>query len=242
MLLLMATLLAPRDASVQKVVTAIGAAATENVTKPEKERLSGDALADLYVRRACASGEAAEAVIYALAYTLDPTDTLARNPFSADLFKNVEAPGDRNARLAAMGNPTLHGREDWLIHFALSGGLALLFGEQMAESLGIQKEVADAKGKEKGVGSGFSFTDLNANVAGIAFAEWLVGAKSMEAMEACRKGFEGTTFLPEPKGLADGLTWTEFKKAWIGVEDARFRDECQRLRARVQGCKGYQPK
>jgi len=242
MLLLVAALLAPLDASVKKVVTAIGGAARENATKPEKERLSGDALADYYVRRACASGEAAEAVIYALAYTLDPMDTLARNPFSGDTFRNVETPGERKARLAAMGKPTLHGREDWLIHFALSGGLALLFGEPMAESLGIQKEVADAKGKEKGAGSGFSFTDLNANFAGIAFAEGLVGDKSMKAMQACREGFEGATFLPEPKGLADGLTWTEFEKAWIGVEDARFRDECQRLRARVQGFKGYQAK
>lgn len=240
MLLLIATLLAPLDASVQNVVTMIGVAARENVTKPEKERLSGDALADFYVRRACASGEAAEAVIYALAYTLDPTDTLARNPFSGDIFKNVEATNDRTARLAAMGKPTLRGREDWLTHFALSGSLALLFGEQMAESLGIQKEVADAKGKEKNAGTGFSFSDLNANAAGIAFAEWLAGEKSKQAIEACRKGFTGTNFLPEPKGLADGLTWTEFEKAWTSVEDPKFRDERQRLRTRVQESKVYQ--
>jgi len=240
MLLLIAALLAPLDASVQNVVTAIGAAARENATKPEKERLAGDALADFYFRRACASGEAAEAVIYALAYTLDPADTLARNPFSGDIFKNVESTDDRKARLAAMGMPTLRGRDDWLVHFALSGGLALLIGEQMAESLGIQKEVADAKGKGRDAGTGFSFADLNANVSGIAFAEWLVGEKSKQAIETCRKGFQGTIFLPEPRGLADGLTWTEFEKEWISVADAKFRDERQRLRARVQELKVYQ--
>ena len=240
MLLLMAALLAPLDASVQNVVTAIGSAARENAAKPEKDRLSGDALADFYVRRACASGEAAEAVVYGLAYTLDPTNTLARNPFLGDTFENVEATDDRKARLAAMGKPTLRGREDWLIHFTSSGGLALLVGEQMAESLGIQKEIADAKGKERGAGTGFSFTDLNANAAGIAFAKWLTGEKSRAAIEACRRGFEGGIFLPEPKGLADGLTWTEFEKAWIGVEDAKFRDERQRLRARVRESKLYQ--
>lgn len=240
MLLLIAALLAPLDAPVQSVVTAIGSAARENATEPEKERLSGDALADFYVRRACASGESPEAVVYALAYALDPTDTLARNPFSGDIFKNVETASDRTSRLAAMGKPTLRGREDWLIHFALSGGLALLVGEQLAESLGIQKEVADAKGKEKGAGTGFSFTDLNANAAGIAFAVWLAGEDSKQAIERCRSGFEGTLFLPEPKGLADGLTWTQFEKAWISVEGAKFRDERQRLRARVQESKVYQ--
>jgi hypothetical protein len=167
-------------------------------------------------------------------------DTLARNPFSSAIFKNVEATDDRKARLAAMGTPTLRGREDWLIHFALSGGLALVFGEQMAESLGIQKEVADAKAKEKDAGTGFSFSDLNANVAGIAFAEWLAGEKSKQAIETCRKGFEGTIFLPDPKGLADGLTWTQFEKAWISLEDAKFRAERQRLRERVQELKVYQ--
>ena len=240
MLILIAALLAPLDASVQNVVAAVASAARENAAKPEKERLSGDALADFYVRRACASGEAGEAVIYALAYTLDPMDTLARNPFSADIFKNVEATNDRKARLLAMGKPTLRGREDWLTHFALSGGLTLLFGEQLAESLGIQKEVADAKAKEKDAGTGFSFTDLNANIAGIAFAEWLVGEKSKQAIETCRNGFEGTSFLPEPKGLADGLTWTDFEKAWTSAADAKFRDERQRLRARVQELKVYQ--
>jgi hypothetical protein len=242
MLLLLAALLAPQDTALQKVVAVIGAAAKENAAKAEKERLAGDALADLYVRRACASGEPAKSVIYALAYALDPTDILARNPLSGDTFKNAETADARKARAAAMGKPTLRGREDWLIHFAVSAGLALLVGEQTAESLGIQKEVADAKGKEKGAGSGFSFTDLNADVAGIAFAEWLVGEKSKEAMETCGKRFEGAQFLPEPKGLADDLTWTEFEKAWIGVKDAKFRDECQRLRARVQGCKGYEAK
>jgi hypothetical protein len=239
MLVLIAALLVPLDASVQNVVAAIGSAARENAAKAERERLSGDALADLYFRRACASGEAAEAVIYALAYTLDPMETIARNPFSSGVFENVESADDRKSRLAAMGKPTLRGREDWLTHFALSGGLTLLFGEQLAESLGIQKEVADAKGKEQGAGTGFSFTDLSANAAGIAFAEWLAGGESEQAVETCRKGFAGANFLPEPEGLADGLTWTQFEKTWVGIQDAKFLDERQRLRARVRESKAY---
>ena len=242
MLLLFAALLAPQDAALQKVVVAIADAAKENAAKAEKERLTGDALMDLYIRRACATGQPAKTVVLGIAYGLDATEVLAKNPFSGDTFKNLESADDRKSRLAAMGKPTLRGREDWLAHFVVSAGLAMLVGEQTAESLGIQKEIADAKGKEKGSGTGFSFTDLNADFAGVAFAEWLVGEKSKEALEGCGKSFEGANFLPDPKDLTDGLTWTDFEKKWGGVKDAKFRDECQRLRARIQGCKGYEAK
>lgn len=240
MLLLIAGLLCAQEEGLQKVVAAVHAAAKENAAKPEKERLTGDALADLYVRKACASGQPGRAVVLGLAYALDANDLLARNPFSGDTFKNVETADERKARLAVRGTPTLRGREDWLLHFVVSAGLAILVGEQTAESFGIQKEVADAKAKEKGQGSGFSFTDLVADFAGIAFAQWLTGEKSKDAIEACGKAFEGAGFLPDPKDLKDGLTWTDFERAYGGVKDAKFREECQKLRLRIQGCKGYQ--
>jgi hypothetical protein len=226
--------------AVRKVVEAVAAAAKENAARTEKERLTGDALADHYVRRAFASGQTGRAVTLGLAYALDPTSILARNPVTADAYKDVESAADAKARAAVMGTPTLRSREDWLVHFVVSAGLALLTGEQMAESIGIQKEVADAKGKEKGNGSGFSFTDLSADFAGIAFAEWVTGENGKEAVERCAKSFEGTSFLPDPKALEDGLTFLEFEKKFGGVKDPKFKDECKKLKLGVQGCKGYQ--
>lgn len=239
MLLLIAALLAPQDAGVQKVVAAISAAARENAAKEEEQRATGDALTDLYIRRACGSGQPADAIVLGIAYSLEPTGVLAKNPLAGNTFEDAESADERKARLAAMGRPTLRGREDWLAHFVVSAGLAVIVGEPTAEAVGIQKEATDANAKETGAGTGFSFTDLNADFAGIAFAKWLIGGKSRDALEVCGKSFEAANFVPDPKGLADGLTWTEFEKEWGGVKDPKFRAECQRLRARVQGCKGY---
>jgi len=242
-MLLVMMLLVPqaREAeSLRKVVEVVAATAKENAAKAEKERLKGDALADLYVRRAFASGQPARAVMLGLAYTLDPTGILAKNPVTADTYKGVESADDAKARAAVMGTPTLRDREDWLVHFFVSAGLALLTGEQMAESIGIQKEIADAKGKEKGAGSGFSFTDLSADFAGIAFAEWVTGESGSDAVDRCAKSFDGVSFLPDPKALEDGLSFAEFEKKFGGVKDPKFRDECKKLKLGVQGCKGYQ--
>ena len=58
------------------------------------------------------------------------------------------------------------GRRDLAQHFFLSGYLAAVVGSAAAESAGIAKELADARS-----GSGFSYVDLAADLAGIAFAE-----------------------------------------------------------------------
>jgi hypothetical protein len=237
MLLAALLALAPaQDAGARKALEAIAAAARENAAKPEKVRLAGDALASLYVRKACGAATDAKSALLALAYALDPGQTLAKNPLTGEAFKGIETDDERKERLKAMGAPTLRGRADWLLHFLLSGALALLGGDEMAEAAGISKEVADAKAKERGKGTGFSFTDLLADYAGIAFAQWL-GTKG--ALEACAKGFASEDFSPDPKDLCDGLTWSEFEKEWGGVKGEKFQEACAKLKVRVQGCKGY---
>src|SRR5689334_22582674 len=63
-----------------KVVAAVAKAAKENAALPKKERLAGDALGDLYVRRAAAAaGGDAAAFLVGLAHAVDRKATLARN-------------------------------------------------------------------------------------------------------------------------------------------------------------------
>jgi hypothetical protein len=227
------------DAGIQQVVATIDRVARENSARPAKERATGDALADLYIRSACQSGLPARTIVLGIAYALDPTGSIAANPFSSAYFKDVESTEARKARWATMGKPTLRGREDWLSHFVVSAGLAVAVGEPGAEFFGIQKEISDAVGKEKGKGSGFSFTDLNADLGGIAFARWLTGSDSKSALAEAGKRFMGGNFLPDPKGLPDGLTWSSFETNWGGLKDARFQAECERLRKRAAECAGY---
>jgi hypothetical protein len=239
-LLLVAALVTAPDVGVQKVVAAIAEAAVENDARPASSRATGDALADFLIRRACASGESPRSIVLGMAYALESSSIIARTPFADTVFRDVETADERQARLAALGNPTLRGREDWLAHFVVSAGLCVLVGERPAEAVGVQKELFDAAGKENGGGSGFSFTDVNANLAGIAFAVWLTGPNAKQAVAACEKSFQGVDFLPDPRGLVDGYTRTEFDKAWVGVQDKRFIAELDRLRRRAAECKGYE--
>lgn len=242
MLTLLAALLITQDPEIRRVVAAVADVAVANRAKPAAERLDGDALADLYVRSACATGEPPKAVVLGLGYALEPTGLIAKNPLAAEMFKDVEDAEGRKKRLSAMGKPTLHGREDWLAHFVVSAGMTALVGDQLAESIGVQKELTDAVAKGKGDGTGFSFTDLNADFAGITFAAWLIDAKSRLPVEKSAKCFRGDEFVPSIEGLRDGLTLAEFEAAWGSTNDARFLEERRRLRARTKECKGYQEK
>jgi len=231
--------LAPQDLGIQTVVATIAEVALENAALPEETRVGGDALADLYIRRACDTGQPASAIVLGISYALEPTGVIAANPLTARRFTDVESAELRKERLAAMGQPTLRGREDWLAHFVVSAGLAVAIGDVASEVIGIQKEVSDAVGKENGTGSGFSFTDLNADLAGIAFAGWLTGAQSKEAIAEAGKSFEGIRFLPDPADLPDGLTMKDLQSTWGGIEDPRFAVEVERLRRRASQCTGY---
>lgn len=227
------------DAAIKQVVAAVARAAQENAARPEKERISGDALTDFYVRRACRTDLPGRAIVLGLAYALDPTASLAANPLGAVLFKEIETAEERSARLAVLGKPTLRGRQDWLAHFVVSAGLAVTLGEPAAELFGLQKEVADAREKEKGTGSGFSFADLNANFAGLAFARLLTGSQGKVAAAEAARRFEALHFVPDPGNLPEGLTWTDFESRWGGLMDPRFQRECEQLRKRVRECSGY---
>ena len=239
---LFATFLISQDPEIRRVVAAVADVAVANHAKPAAERLDGDALADRYFRSACATGEPPTAVVLGLGYALEPTGLIAKNPLAAERFKDVETPEGRKKRLSAMGKPTLHGREDWLSHFVVSAGMTALVGDPLAESIGVQKELTDAVAKSAGDGSGFSFTDLNADFAGITFAAWLIDPKSRLPLEKCANSVRGDDFIPASEGLRDGLTLAEFEAAWGGTNDARFLAERRRLRARTKECKGYEEK
>jgi hypothetical protein len=87
-----------------------------------------------------------------------------------------------------------HGREDLLMHHGQCGTRALA---ALAESAGVLKELKDAQG-----GSGFSFVDLSADLAGIEFARFSRSTRSIEPFAkqikvadfaACRRARRGIT-------------------------------------------------
>ena len=201
-----------------KVVAAIARAARENTALPPEKRVAGDALGNLYVRRAAAAAEGdARTFILGLEHALDPERTLARLPLTAPALKGVETEEESKARLRDLGKPTMRGRNDWLLHFTVSAALRVCGSEALAESAGIAKEATDAQ-----AGTGFSFADLLADLAGIRFAGWLLERDSAARLKRVAEGFAGEEFLPDPSKEPEGLKAAEFRERFGSVTDERF--------------------
>ena len=98
----------------------------------------------------------------------------------------------------------LRGRFDLTQHFLVSAALALSLDEQTALNIGVSKEKADAKAG----GSGFSFSDLIADMAGIRFATALTGSEEQArlAQRFLLQNRGEQIFMPEITWLPQGLT------------------------------------
>jgi hypothetical protein len=155
-------------AGTRKVIATMVRAAEENGARG-KGSLSGDALTDHYVRRAASTAAAekvpARAFLLALGVVFDDTGLLRHNLILGRVLAQLETADERKQRLRVLGTPTLRRRHDWIMHFSIAAALTAQLGPESAEQLSIAKELLDSNG-----GSGFSFGDLAADYAGIAFA------------------------------------------------------------------------
>ena len=233
-------------AGARTVVKAIREAARENrllTDKPHAKsgqpvRREGDELSEYYVRRAAAAAEelppdvAPRALLLGLGAGMDDSDLLWNSPGLGQLWRELESSSEREQRMSVLGSPTMQGRRDLAQHFTVSAALALLVGPEAAEGAGILKEMADAHR-----GSGFSFVDLSADLAGILFADAVVRDKIR--LSQIENNFAVANFLPDPTGLKEGIDWSDFVAAYGEVPDRRLLAERETLRKRILSLPGY---
>ena len=213
------------------VVAALGTAARDNA-KAGAKALTGDALANLYVRIAAAAAvDDARACLVGLSYVFDETGTLGRVPGTREAVRDLESAEARASRSTVLGAPTMRGRSDWWLHFLVPSALTALLGDRIAGAAGLAKELSDVKGPE-----GFSFADLLADQAGIVFAQWLLGGEGAEHLASVATRFEGDRFLPEAGDLEDKLTEAQWKEAYGGLTDPRFLKRQGQIRDKVAEC------
>lgn len=228
----------PPTREVRLVLAAVVRAAEEDAARGP-ERLRGDALTDAYVRRAAAAAHrdrlAPRAFLVGLGVALDHTGLLPTHPLTRPLLAQAEDEAGRRHRLAVLGQPTLRGRRDWLQHFVVSAALAAQLDPATAEWLGVAKEIRDAHG-----GSGFSFTDLAADHAGIAFATHLLEEEGDRRLGVLAEQFRAAHYVPRLDDLEDGLSWERFVAKYGGPFDGRFRQASEALRRRVLQGPGFQ--
>jgi hypothetical protein len=223
----------------QAVLAAIVAAAHKNAghladsgAPGEPARLTGDELTSYYVRSAAVAAERENdavrkrALLLALAVALDTSDLLREHPLSAPLWKRLESDTQRTARLTVLGQPTLLGRQVLTQHFFVSAALSSLGGVSLAESAGLAKELRDSESD-----SGFSFTDLAADLAGIAWAQH-ISAQEITAPKLLR--FDARSQMPSLEMLPDGLSKAAFQERYGSPSDPRFKELVEVIRERIR--------
>jgi hypothetical protein len=154
------------------------------------------------------------AAIFALAILLGHMDL---EPFVGELLDP-----DLQARASRIiGRVTLRGRRDWTRHFWVSAALVLLSNEPTSDRIGLLKEQLDSQDG----GSGFSFADMLANVAGTRFAIAATrdqsSARAMQARLA--RGFDLDAFFPPADGLPENISAAEFQSRYGGVGGAGYQ-------------------
>lgn len=196
-------------------------------------RGDGDKLTERYVRAAAAAADRepetlrAQALFLGLAIGIDRSDTLRGYPVLGDYVRTIESDRERDARLQLLRKPTMRGRVDLGQHFFFSAAILVMTGESSAEMAGLTKELRDSRG-----GSGFSFSDWCADLAGIALAK-RVREGGVRIADLAEK-FTVPDYLPEISGLRDNLPEREFIDSFGGVSDARFKKVDADVRRRVE--------
>src|SRR5262249_10301587 len=132
-----------------------------------------------------------------------------------------------------IGVPTLRERPDWVSPFLASAALSVLLGPAVAVEAGIRRELLDAQG-----GGSFSFANLAADLAGVAFADGV--RHTPNVLMKLATSFSVTDFVPSGAGLREGISEEEFKQEFGSATDKRFRAELEKLGKRVLALPVYQ--
>lgn len=113
----------------------------------------------------------------------------------------------------------LYKRTDLAQHFIASAELVVSVNKQAALIAGEEKEINDSQG-----GSGFSFIDLSADKAGIRFGDQAISSpeNARKIQLAMSQIKDYSDFMPDPTGLPENLSETEFKQRYESLTSPAY--------------------
>ena len=130
---------------------------------------------------------------------------------------------------------TLDGRKDFAQHFVTSAALSALGGSAISDAIGLFKEVDDSRG-----GSGFSFNDLCADLAGTSFGEWATSpTRAGRIQSGLTASLNERVFMPDVAGLPEHMAEAEFKQRFGGVGAPRYNEIVAEIEQRVEALPLY---
>lgn len=116
--------------------------------------------------------------------------------------------------------PMLAKRSDLTQHFVISSAIKILSQQGVSSAIGEFKELMDrAEG-----GSGFSFADLAADLAGVKLAVAALSPDSAETIQAVlASATSESVFFPAIDGLPEGLSKNQFANQYQNVDSQAYR-------------------
>ena len=121
----------------------------------------------------------------------------------------------------------LAGRDDFPRHFLVSAVLVVGTSDALAQSIGLKKELADARS-----GSGFSFNDMAANLAGARFGAMALQAPA-ELQARVAPGVGDDDLMPAWVDLPQFMPEAEFVRRFGGVGQPRYQAMVDRIEQRI---------
>lgn len=112
---------------------------------------------------------------------------------------------------------SLHGRRDFAEHFAISAALTVNGSSSLASAIGLAKEEEDAR-----KGSGFSFTDLAADRAGVRLGERATGNAAAAIRQRLSAARQDADLMPAFNDLPEFMPQAEFDRRFGPVGSARY--------------------
>jgi hypothetical protein len=123
---------------------------------------------------------------------------------------------------------SLHGRRDFAEHFVISAALTVNGGSRLANAIGLIKEEEDADR-----GSGFSFTDLAANRAGVQLGEHAIGEAATRVRQGLAAARTDAELMPDFRDLPEFMPEAEFERRFGPVGGPRYQAVIDRIDARL---------
>jgi hypothetical protein len=123
---------------------------------------------------------------------------------------------------------SLHGRRDFAEHFMISAALSVNGGSRLANAIGLIKEEEDAR-----KGSGFSFTDLAANRAGVKLGERATSEAAALVQQRLASARTDADLLPDFRDLPEFMSQAEFDRRFGPIGGPRYQEVIGRIDARL---------
>lgn len=131
----------------------------------------------------------------------------------------------------ARNRPVLANRKDLSLHFIFSAAIKLLSEQGISVAVGEFKELMD---RGKG-GSGYSFVDLAADMAGANFAALAVDPRTaLQIQNMMSQEASETLFFPQIDGFEEGMSKSEFKRKYVNIESRKYAEVIDEIERRLK--------